>query len=341
MKVTMQQIADAANVSRGTVDRVLHERGHVSEDIKNKIKKIAKDLGYIPNNAHKVISKNPNMKIGVLLPSLNNAFFDLLVDGMQEALREYKHFGIELVLKEVDGYEETVHLNAIDYLIKNECRAFCLATLNTDLITKKINNLYDDKKVIILVNTDVERAKRYCYVGPNYLQNGATSAKMLSLLNKEDKLNILIVNGSRYMFGHTKRIEGFNSELRKSNIDYKIVDVVESQDSDEMAKIVTKKALDKYPHINCIYIASAGTYGVCESLIHKNRQDIIVTAYDILDNTPPLLKSNILKFVVCQEPFRQGYQAIKRAYYALSLDAFYKKAEDLITDTIIKISTNI
>lgn len=337
----MQQIADVAGVSRGTVDRVLHDRGHVNEDLKERIKTIAKNLGYISNNSFKTTAPRNPIKIGVLFPSLNNAFFDLIVKGMREAENEYQCLGVEIVLKEVEGYEEAVHLNAIDYLIKNNCNAFCLATISTDLITRKINNLYDEKRVVILVNSDVKKAKRYCYVGPNYLQNGSTSAKMLSLLNKEDKLNILIVNGSRYMFGHTKRIEGFLKELENSKTNYQIVDVVESQDYDDIAKRVTSQALDKYPHINCIYITGAGTEGVCSSLIEHNRLDIVVTAYDILDNTKDLISSGILKFVVCQEPFRQGYHSIKRACQALYFKPFYEERDDLITNTIIKISTNI
>lgn len=49
MAVTAQQIADLAGVSRGTVDRALHNRGRVSPEVKEKIQKIAAELGYKPN----------------------------------------------------------------------------------------------------------------------------------------------------------------------------------------------------------------------------------------------------------------------------------------------------
>ena len=39
MAVTAQQIADLAGVSRGTVDRALHNRGRVSPEVKEKIQK--------------------------------------------------------------------------------------------------------------------------------------------------------------------------------------------------------------------------------------------------------------------------------------------------------------
>ena len=47
MAVTIQQIADAAGVSRGTVDRALNNRGRVDPDVAENIRKIAEELGYI------------------------------------------------------------------------------------------------------------------------------------------------------------------------------------------------------------------------------------------------------------------------------------------------------
>ncbi|MDD2534487.1 MAG: LacI family DNA-binding transcriptional regulator, partial [Eubacteriales bacterium] len=41
---TIRSIAQAANVSRGTVDKVLNNRPGVSQEVREKIRKIADDL---------------------------------------------------------------------------------------------------------------------------------------------------------------------------------------------------------------------------------------------------------------------------------------------------------
>ena len=46
MAVTLQQIAELAGVSRGTVDRALHNRGRVNSEVALRIRKIADELGY-------------------------------------------------------------------------------------------------------------------------------------------------------------------------------------------------------------------------------------------------------------------------------------------------------
>ena len=53
---TIKEIAALAGVSRGTVDRVLNDRGAVNPETAEKIRKIAKELDYKPNRAGLVLS---------------------------------------------------------------------------------------------------------------------------------------------------------------------------------------------------------------------------------------------------------------------------------------------
>lgn len=51
--VTIKEIADRAGVSRGTVDRVLNNRGKVNPEKEERVRRIAQELGYKPNVAGK------------------------------------------------------------------------------------------------------------------------------------------------------------------------------------------------------------------------------------------------------------------------------------------------
>lgn len=46
---TIKDIARMAGVSAGTVDRVLHNRGDVSEKSKEKVQKVLDEINYQPN----------------------------------------------------------------------------------------------------------------------------------------------------------------------------------------------------------------------------------------------------------------------------------------------------
>ena len=73
---TIKEIAALAGVSRGTVDRVLNDRGAVNPETAEKIRKIAKELDYKPNRAGLVLAaQKKRLKLGVILFSSGNPFF--------------------------------------------------------------------------------------------------------------------------------------------------------------------------------------------------------------------------------------------------------------------------
>jgi LacI family transcriptional regulator len=68
LKIRIKDIAKRAQVSVGTVDRVLHNRGEVSEETRTLVNNIINELEYKPNLiASSLASKKP-FQIGVLLP---------------------------------------------------------------------------------------------------------------------------------------------------------------------------------------------------------------------------------------------------------------------------------
>lgn len=56
MKVTIREVAEAANVSRGTVDRALNHRPGVNPQVAERIIKIADELGYKPDMAARTLA---------------------------------------------------------------------------------------------------------------------------------------------------------------------------------------------------------------------------------------------------------------------------------------------
>ena len=77
MAVTIKDIAAKAGVSRGTVDRALHNRKDVNPEVAKRIRRIVDAMGYIPNRAGKALAarKQP-IRFGCLLPDKSNPFYN-------------------------------------------------------------------------------------------------------------------------------------------------------------------------------------------------------------------------------------------------------------------------
>ena len=83
---TIKEIAELAGVSRGTVDRVLNNRGAVHPKTAEKILDIARALDYRPNKAGTALAaQKKKYRIGVILFSRHNPFFDEVMEEIGRA----------------------------------------------------------------------------------------------------------------------------------------------------------------------------------------------------------------------------------------------------------------
>ena len=106
-RIRIKDIAQMAEVSVGTVDRVLHGRTGVSEASRKKVENILKQLDYQPNMYASALASNKKYVFACLLPM--HAEGDYWVDvekGMQQATKAFSDFNISL---HIDYYDLRAH----------------------------------------------------------------------------------------------------------------------------------------------------------------------------------------------------------------------------------------
>lgn len=104
MKITMDEIAKLAGVSKATVSRVLNnaECG-VGEETRKRVKQIADELSYsVEPDSRKKLAPNAKM-IALILPDITNPFFAELAKSVEVSARKN---GYSLVLANTDFSEE-------------------------------------------------------------------------------------------------------------------------------------------------------------------------------------------------------------------------------------------
>ena len=106
MAVTLAEIAALAGVSRGTVDRALNNRGRVDPKVAARVRRIARELGYRPNRAGRLLAlaKNP-IRIGVIVQSVETMFMNMVYEEMQHARARLKSEGAEVLLRPLEGVD--------------------------------------------------------------------------------------------------------------------------------------------------------------------------------------------------------------------------------------------
>ena len=82
-KITINDVAKAAGVSKGTVDRVLHNRGEVSAASKARVLKVIEELGFSPNVYASLLASRKVRKIVCLIPEFHQGeFWELTEKGI-------------------------------------------------------------------------------------------------------------------------------------------------------------------------------------------------------------------------------------------------------------------
>lgn len=83
----MQDVADAAGVSLGTVSNVLNHPGKVRPATTRRVREAIERLGFVRNDAARSLASGSNNSIGFVLADLDNSLFVDLAHGAQEAAR--------------------------------------------------------------------------------------------------------------------------------------------------------------------------------------------------------------------------------------------------------------
>ncbi|PUA17918.1 LacI family DNA-binding transcriptional regulator [Glaciimonas sp. PCH181] len=87
-RVTITDVARAANVSPMTVSRALTSPALVQQKSRDKITAVIQKLGYVPNQAASTLASAKSRVIGVIVPSLTNAVFIDTLSGIRDCLSQ-------------------------------------------------------------------------------------------------------------------------------------------------------------------------------------------------------------------------------------------------------------
>ena len=93
---TIETIAEKAGVSRGTVDRVLHNRGQVKPETAEKVRAVMEEMDFQPNALGRAfyLSRKKN-KIGVLVSFREPDFQAQVMQGVSSGIAYAKQHGVE------------------------------------------------------------------------------------------------------------------------------------------------------------------------------------------------------------------------------------------------------
>ena len=131
MTVTINDVAQAAGVSKGAVSYALNGQPGVSDDTRERILKVARELGWTPNLRAKSLSSAKAFAVGLVVardPRLlgTDPFFPAFIAGIETTLVEHEYALVLTVAASADaeemGYRKLAADSRVDGVILTDMR---------------------------------------------------------------------------------------------------------------------------------------------------------------------------------------------------------------------------
>lgn len=310
-KPTIQMVADMAGVSRGTVDRVLNNRAHVSPEVYERVMDAIQSTGYLsPRNAYQKTLLNQNftpLKIGVLLPNWSGHFKWEVSDGIEAAQSELSDFNVKIVVEECQTDIPEENLEKLENLIRQNVQGIALCTVNDPSIKDRISQLDEHGIPVITFNSDLPDSRRLCFVGQDYKKSGRIAAELMGKCIPQTG-KILAAVGNLEFDGHRTRLQGFCDRMEEIGFSEGQIEVIETYNDYQITYKKILQAFEDNGDIAAVYMANRSV-SACVKAVEtagctgKTR----VICHDISERTRSLLQNGEIDFSISQDLFQQGY----------------------------------
>lgn len=335
-EVTISDLAKAAGVGRGTVDRVIHNRGRVSEETAQKVENVIQQLGYKPNMAARVLARKRAYRIAVILRDKERDFWDLIKKGIDQAEAEHAAMGIIIDRFILNDFDDKEQIEVIKSVIADQYDGLAIVPILSKNIQNVLDHAVEAGIKVLLFNTRIECAKT-CYVGEDAFQSGCTAGRMMSLLAKTEGHYLVVSQGQGINFGLNERYQGFRQVIESDRSDLKCIGFIDGEGDYEKVYKKVSDFLSK-ESVDVIYTTNAVVEVVAKAADeHGMGKQIKIIGHDALPSTLEYLRKGVIDLLIDQEPQRQGYLAIDKICRALLLD---EKLQDEYTRIEIVIAEN-
>ncbi|MFD2599437.1 substrate-binding domain-containing protein [Sphingobacterium corticis] len=337
--IGIKEIAIKANVSIGTVDRVLNNRVGVSQKTKDKVLAIVKEFDYKPNIMARRLASKKIVKLAVLIPAVSTetGYWNAPLNGINQAAEELSNFGVRIDKYFFDQNDRQTFDQQMAAVFDKEYHGALLAPMFESESKRFLVKCQDKKIPTVLINSDLNTTARISYVGPDLFQSGYVAAHLSKYLISE-KQSALIVNISKEIDLHhhlLKKEEGFKAYFEKAGSDLSISKIdIRNTDYDSI-----KLALDKVmaaQKIDLVFVTNSRVASVAKYFADRKIKNVKLIGYDFLEENVNYMKENVIDFLICQKPQEQGYRGIMTLYQHLNGNAENPETQYMPIDILTK-----
>lgn len=276
-KPTIKTIAALAGVSHVAVSRALRDCSDISIETKEKIRQIAKDIGYMPNAFARSLSSKRSDIIGMIVPALGkDTAYDDVFNAISASAAEK---GLSVLL---GSCSRDVELEKIfcQRMCENRVGALIISPISSDI--SHIKDICRNVVPLIFIGGKIDTEEENC-ITFDYRHSAKLVVDHLHELGHSDIALFLYYPNNRTI---TQKLEGYQQAMQGQGLMPKIYWEGYSSDAFKAGQLLTEQLVIKNELPTAIWCASdLMAMGTIEALRKYNiriPEDVSVIGHDNL-----------------------------------------------------------
>jgi len=314
-RIRIKDIAESANVSVGTVDRVLHDRPGVSESSRQRVEEVLNKLDYHPNMYASALASNKKYHFICLLPLHSPGDYWCDVEkGIKAAVTAFSDFHLSLDFRYYDQYESNSFTDEGTSILSETPDGVMMAPTAAAITKIFTGKLQKAEIPFIFVDSIIDEVEPLAFYGQKSIQSGYFAASILMLLSEGKKKVAVIRQLKEGKVGSNQqenREIGFREYMKEKYPHCEIVELNLRAKYPEMDESLLDNFFAENPDVDCGITFNSKAYIIGEYLESHPGRSFKLVGYDLLERNTLCLKKNHISFLIAQQPYLQGYYGIK------------------------------
>lgn len=281
--VTIVDVAKAAGVSKSTAGRALAGAGEVSARTREKVARVAAELGYRPNSLARSMITGNTQTVGVVIPDMSNRFFAAVLQSIARTVRKH---GYEVLVSSTEG-EPELERRSVEIFAAKRVDGLVMASLQT-AGTEHLQRLVADDIPLVLLDRAAPDVPRASFVSVNNAEASELAVNHLITLGHRD---IAIISEARYQPGaapgtrpSAMRLDGYVQAMRAAGLGVAPELVCHSAYSSAISYDTVRTLLRSNPDVTAIYctdnVLSAGAFAAVQDSSLRCPEDVSLIGFD-------------------------------------------------------------
>lgn len=308
---TIRDLAEAAQLSVATVNRVLAGAENVRPATRALVQEVAGRIGFYGLGAiqSRVAASRPKFRFGILLLQPHRPFYQNIAAALRRAAAEASSAEIEL---RIEFLEDLSPQTTADHArrLAQDCQAIGIVSAVHPIVTEAVAAIQAKGVPVFALVAQLSTSGEVPYIGLDNWKVGRTAAwAFANICKTPGKIGILLGN-PRYR-NQEMNEAGFRSYFRELAPGFTLLEPLSTFEAAAVAQEMTEKLLAAHPDLVGLYVSGGGISGALAGLRSAGKAGrIVAVGYDLFDVTRTALLDGTMTLVISHPLDRLAREAI-------------------------------